>query len=312
MDNFHEFDPSQGYVALPANLLDLDLAPGPFRLLTELCRMANKDGECWPSLAQLSERIGRSKAALSGYLNDLRDAGLIETITQKMANGYNYRLKYVVTFWARWRSSLSKPRLVSNAQPKPERSVQHGECRVNSKNHNQKNQSGRHENRKERSKIMTTCLHEWMSLTRGTSYPDFNGVVPKHLVHRTQALLTDFKPEAANTRDTREIVRNIWNGLNVEIDNNQLGEQVSHIKSRHFTGQELKTLRQVISESWESHWRLPPTAKQFRMLLDKVTQLDPSLSQHRVLTQFLRRWRFAQNRLQHGPASRTVDERCAA
>lgn len=107
MENIHQFDPRSGYVALPSALLDLDLAPGPFRLLTELCRMANKAGECWPSFGQLSARIGRSKAAISGYLEALREASLVETQKQKMANGYNYRLKFRVVFWPQWRKELS-------------------------------------------------------------------------------------------------------------------------------------------------------------------------------------------------------------
>ncbi|WP_366513900.1 helix-turn-helix domain-containing protein [Planktotalea sp.] len=55
----YEFDPGKGFVALPCEIMDIDLTPGAFRLLVELCRMANRTGECWPSLGQLSDRIGR-------------------------------------------------------------------------------------------------------------------------------------------------------------------------------------------------------------------------------------------------------------
>jgi hypothetical protein len=104
------FDPAKGFVALPCEVMNIDMSPGAFRLLVELCRMANRTGECWPSLGQLSERIGRSKAAISGYIAELREIELIETTSQKMANGYNYRLKYCVTFWKSWRSNLARLR----------------------------------------------------------------------------------------------------------------------------------------------------------------------------------------------------------
>ena len=50
-------DPNRGFVAFPVALFDLDLSPGAFRTLAELCRMANKSGQCWPSLAQLGQRL---------------------------------------------------------------------------------------------------------------------------------------------------------------------------------------------------------------------------------------------------------------
>jgi biotin operon repressor len=136
------FDRRKGFVALPVQVLEMELTPGAFRLLAELCRMANLDGFCWPSLGQLGERLGRSKAAISGYVTDLREAGLISTETQTTANGYNYRLRYCVVFWKAWRASLSGqtgPAVeVKDSEP-VERSVQPVERHRGSKNHIQIN-----------------------------------------------------------------------------------------------------------------------------------------------------------------------------
>jgi len=103
-----EADPRKGFIALPMSVFDLNLTPGTFRNLAELCRMANAEGQCWPSLAQLGDRLGRSRATISGYIAKLRAAELIETETQKMANGYNYRLRYSVVVWKAWRKQLSR------------------------------------------------------------------------------------------------------------------------------------------------------------------------------------------------------------
>ncbi|MDC0136765.1 winged helix-turn-helix domain-containing protein, partial [Sulfitobacter sp.] len=57
-----------------------------------------------PPFAQLGRRLGRSRASVSAYIAELREAGVLTTQEQKMANGYNYRLRYTVTFWKEWRA----------------------------------------------------------------------------------------------------------------------------------------------------------------------------------------------------------------
>ena len=110
MSEILDCDPNKGFVAFPVAVFDLELTPGAFRTLAELCRMANAEGQCWPSLAQVGRKLGRSRAAISGYIAELRDVGVITTEEQKMANGYNYRLRYTVTFWKEWRAGLGKSR----------------------------------------------------------------------------------------------------------------------------------------------------------------------------------------------------------
>ncbi|UWR24475.1 helix-turn-helix domain-containing protein [Sulfitobacter sp. S190] len=136
MSEIPHCDPAQGFVAFPVAIFDLDLSPAAFRLLAELCRMANTDGQCWPSLAQLGRRMGRSRAAVSGYITELRATGVLSTEEQRMANGYNYRLRYTVTFWKAFRAGLRKPPAAS----KPERTVQRNERPLETKNHNHKKQ----------------------------------------------------------------------------------------------------------------------------------------------------------------------------
>jgi hypothetical protein len=185
----HEFDPSNGFVALPCDVMDIELSPGAFRLLVELCRMANRMGECWPSLGQLSDRIGRSKASLSAYITELRHADLVDTTTQRMANGYNYRLKYCVTFWQKWRQRLSAvgPKKTVN---KTECSVQPIECRVNSKNHIQENHSSSQITEETSiSPQLVSIFSQWSDLAKAAPFPKFNGTVPAKLVIDTKTAL---------------------------------------------------------------------------------------------------------------------------
>ena len=179
----HDFDPANGFVALPSDVMDIEMSPGAFRLLVELCRMANRSGECWPSLAQLSDRIGRSKAAISGYIKELREIELLQTASQKMANGYNYRLKYCVKFWQSWRAQLAQPTQKKVAQ-KTERSVQPSERRVNSKNNIHKNNSPETKTA-EITKLESVFL-EWTKLSKAAPFPSFNDTVPVELIEETK------------------------------------------------------------------------------------------------------------------------------
>ena len=72
-------DPSRGFVALPLDVLEIEMSPGAFRTLVELCRMADSDGVCWASLEQIGTRLSRSRAAISGYVAELHELALIET-----------------------------------------------------------------------------------------------------------------------------------------------------------------------------------------------------------------------------------------
>ena len=40
-------DPARGFVALPAQILDLEISPGAFRVLTHLCNLADVSGWSW-------------------------------------------------------------------------------------------------------------------------------------------------------------------------------------------------------------------------------------------------------------------------
>ena len=103
-------DPARGFVALPLDVLEIEMSPGAFRTLVEFCRMANSDGVCWPSLDQLGRPPGplprRRSAATSPSCATL---GLIETETQRTANGFNYRLRYPRDLLAALEGALPPP-----------------------------------------------------------------------------------------------------------------------------------------------------------------------------------------------------------
>jgi len=168
MSEIIDCDPNQGFVAFPVALFDLNLSPGAFRTLAELCRMANKSGQCWPSLAQLGQRLGRSRASISAYIAELREAEVLGTEEQKMANGYNYRLRYTVLFWKEWRASLGQKdkatRPAINAH-NPERRVQPTERPLRTKNHIHQKQQSQDQS--------CDLVSEWKALFAKAPYPAF-------------------------------------------------------------------------------------------------------------------------------------------
>jgi len=119
-----------GFVRVPRAWVALDVSPGARVLLFHFCAAANAVGESWYKFAQLSEIVGRSKPAISGYLDELRDAGVVETEQQRTANGYRAHLLVRLVGWAallgewsamadaaRRRASRSEGRASSAARP---------------------------------------------------------------------------------------------------------------------------------------------------------------------------------------------------
>lgn len=308
----HEFDPARGYVALPSDVMDIEMSPGAFRLLVELCRMANRTGECWPSLGQLSERIGRSRAAISGYITELRALELVETAKQHMANGYNYRLKYCVRFWQDWRARLSAPARVTSVQ-KDECSVQPDECRVNSKNHIQEKQTPSvSENSDSDTAKLVSVFSKWSDLARNAPFPQFNAPVPGVLVQETRAL-TSLGPakELAPDRIASRL-KALWSGLNVPVPQEGIALQTETLLAKNVTAAGLHHFETQVRSTWQSHWRKPPNARQLQALLTQSQQANREEGMLRVLRQYLRRWEIAQNKLQPIAQSQSLAHKQAA
>lgn len=308
----HEFDPARGYVALPSDVMDIEMSPGAFRLLVELCRMANRTGECWPSLGQLSERIGRSKAALSGYIAELRALELLETANQKMANGYNYRLKYCVTFWQNWRAQLSLPRGIKLVQ-KDECSVQPSECRVNSKNQSHKKKQTMQGKKldTDRTKLVSV-FSKWSDLAKNTPFPQFNAPVPSFLIEETHAVTAITKPQTLKSKALETGLQHLWTSLKVECPSASLKEQVTLLLKASFTETGLTCLENEIRAKWQLHWRKPPNALQFNEFILGAQKSNQTEGMLRLVEQYLKRWELSQNKLQPSAQSHSLALKHAA
>lgn len=285
------FDRNKGFVALPVGIFDMDLSPGAFRTLVELCRMANTDGWCWPSLNQLSERLGRSRSAISGYLKDLRELNLITTQEQRTANGYNYRLKYQVTFWAEWRASLS-----GATGEKTERSVQpveRLEVRKNQSHKNQDRQTG----------LLDTLLSDWQTCFGKAPYPQAENAPSSQLIAKSNNCL-DTSELTANpmSADIPSVLQQWRLELRLSQDEPLLKEHGEHIRALRFDDAELKIVLRAISKDWPPHWRNLPSKTQFEKMLKKtgVTSRARKLA---LLKSNLNRWRMAERGLRKRAAS---------
>lgn len=97
-----------GFVRVPRSYLELPISPGAKVVLLHLCAAANEAGESWYGYDDIGRMIGRSKASITTYVQELIDTGLIDAIEQKMANGFNYRRRLRLRQWrdllAYWKS----------------------------------------------------------------------------------------------------------------------------------------------------------------------------------------------------------------
>ncbi|MEN8891550.1 helix-turn-helix domain-containing protein [Planktotalea arctica] len=312
MASLHEFDPARGYVALPSDIMDIEMSPGAFRLLVELCRMANRTGECWPSLGQLSVRIGRSKAAISGYITELRALELVQTLSQRMANGYNYRLKYCVTFWKDWRANLTTQPIPAPIQ-KDECGVQPTECRVNSKNHIHKKQkpSKKLETISETPELVSVFT-KWSDLAKAAPFPDFNAPVPCALLEKTRNIVSSRLPSPLEKKVIEASLTTLWASLRVFCDPNELKVQSITLAKSGITETGLSAFVKTVRAAWQPHWRKPPSTPQFDELRTAAGASNRSEAMHRVLKQYLHRWELSQKKLQRSAQSPSLAVKQAA
>jgi len=289
MSEILDCDPNKGFVAFPVALFDLDLTPGAFRTLAELCRMANTSGQCWPSLAQLGRRLGRSRASVSSYINELREAGVLSTEKQKMANGYNYRLRYTVTFWKEWRADLSKSakKSADTADKKPERRVQPTERPLETKNHIYKNQQLCRES--------TDLVSDWRSLVGSAPYPSFATWPTEALIEQTQRLAMEVPSEAP------PISADIAKALLDFTDSKGLGQvsgaDIKEIEPHITSVAMLHGILTALESCWKPHWKKAPNSYQVIRLLKDVKVIPDSGTEHKLLKSYLRRWKLHQRSL---------------
>lgn len=293
MPDTFDADPNKGFVAFPMSVFDLELCPGAFRTLAELCRMANVEGQCWPSLAQLGVRLGRSKAAVSGYISELRSAGILETETQKMANGYNYRLRYTVTFWKSWRKALGK---------KTECSVKPDERPLRTKNHiHIKQQSPA-------SAGSDILMSAWKKCVGHAPYPDFTIWPDERLIERTKASVCNVQPapEKAISADIEVMLVKFLAGRNIKPNQNEHSACVEALFNQSLTNTRLNALAQHLDTIWKPHWIKPPTPAQLVKAVRQLPVENAASSEQKLLRSYLRRWEIHQEQLRFTPSTANV------
>lgn len=79
-----------------AFLYQMDLPHRAVAVYVYLYDRANKNGECWPSVATIAKEIKLSQATVRRAIKDLRKAKLIETKQRYRNNGANSSLMYKI------------------------------------------------------------------------------------------------------------------------------------------------------------------------------------------------------------------------
>lgn len=277
-------DPNKGFVAFPVALFDLELTPGAFRTLAELCRMANTSGQCWPSLAQLGRKLGRSRASVSAYISELREAGVLRTEEQKMANGYNYRLRYTVTFWKEWRAGLGQAQKdAPKTEPKkPERRVQPAVRPLRTKNHIHKKQQGLSET--------SRLLSDWKAAVSSAPYPSFVDTPSDGLLAQTSSNLRNFQFEHRPiSADIEERLTNFASHHNIGGDMTALAEDIAPLITSTAM---LEQAINVLSSTWQPHWKNPPNAYQLTRLIQALPPSMDVMAEQKLLKSYLQRWKL--------------------
>lgn len=297
MSEIPEFDPARGFVAFPVALFDLELSPGAFRTLAELCRMANAQGQCWPSLAQLGERLGRSRASVSAYIAELRGAGVLETEEQKMANGYNYRLRYTVTFWQEWRAGLGggTAQRDSVAVQKAERRVQPVERPLRTKNHNHIKQTVL--------PVLNDLVSDWKAAVGRAPYPEFAEWPSEKTLQSTTTTLSAHLPSSAViSADIDEALRSFLESRDIKATED-LGSGLVHLIN---TDEKLSTLMDAVAAQWQPHWRNPPNLFQLVRMAETLPPAQSGAAEHKLLKSYMRRWELHLRSLPSGVISSRV------
>lgn len=285
-------DPARGFVALPAQILDLEISPGAFRVLTHLCNLADVSGWSWSSLEQFAERIGRAKSSVSAYLQELRAAGLIKTEQQTRNNGAFYRLKICVTFWADWvkvRVDCGKAttkKTARKSEPKIERRVQPVERPKEDKHKSIKTHSsgkpGGDSNK---------IWQGWQALTKGQPFGQFARNASPALVQDTSKLLDCWNPTPALSRSSIENnLAATWLDIGVLPPAPVLRSQIAHCVKRKFTQADCQALADSIHKTWKRHWQKPPTPAQFVELAADARKSNPTETEMRLISQEYNRY----------------------
>ncbi|MEI4263971.1 helix-turn-helix domain-containing protein [Roseovarius sp. D0-M9] len=298
----NHMDFSGGYVAIPDEIMRTPMSDGAFRLLCILCSYADKrTGECFPRMSRLADDQGKSKAAISGYLRELRGLGLVETKERYKRRG-NCILNYLITFWSSWRDRLRAHTRIEKTDPnKADQisvlTVQEDECPIHSDEHhnnqiqdNQNTTTVAPDQKSDQgssdpivSSVVDQILERWKGLVRGAPYPSFSSRPPVKLVEETRSIVQKMKSQALidGGFDAEEQVSTIdlaelWKSVGVPVSEEEATEHAQLINTK--SGQPKETLQRLavsMSESWKRHWKKPSTAKQLSEMIDYIRVYTP-------------------------------------
>ncbi len=246
--------------------------------------MANTSGQCWPSLAQLGRKLGRSRASISAYIAELRGAGVLRTEEQKMANGYNYHLCYTVMFWKEWCAGLGQDRaLPQKTEVKnTERRVQPTVRRLRTKNHIHKNQQ-QLVNSKD-------LVSEWKVAVSSAPYPEFTREPDLELLTKTESAVHDMKERRRPiSADIEKCLIEFAAAKNIAGDMAELATEIAPLitSETHLT--------QVIDsliDQWQLHWRNVPNTYQLTRIVKELPPLTDPQTKQKLLKSYLQRWKL--------------------
>lgn len=301
-----------GYVAIPDEIMRTPMSDGAFRLLCILCSYADRDtGECFPRMSRLADDQGKSKAAISGYLRELRALGLVETKERYKRRG-NCILNYLITFWSSWRDRLRAHTRVektvsNNADQSSVLPVRDDECPVQPderyNNQIQDNQnttaatpdltSDQGSSDAVVSSVVNQILESWKGLVRGAPYPSFRCDPSAELVAETRRVVEKMKSQAlsdsgsdAKDQASPAELKGLWETFGVTISEEDAAEHARVINTK--SGQPKQTLRGIaesIRKTWKKHWKKPSTAKQLSEMIDYLRVYTPPAPE--VVTKYL-------------------------
>jgi hypothetical protein len=214
----------------------------------------------------------------------------LSTEEQKMANGYNYRLRYTVTFWQAWRAGLSKQRsqdAQNRPAQKPERRVQQAERPLETKNHIHKKQlcqSG-----------LKEFVLQWHKSVGQAPYPSFNEWPSTQLVEDTKALNLEVTAVSSTiSTDIEDALRDFLSQRNISCDIETLADQITPLIPDRAG---LKLLISALEAEWQSHWRKPPNYCQLAKVIKSLPPAQSEATQRKLLKSYLQRWKLYQRSL---------------
>ncbi len=318
-------DPKKGFLSLPKSILELEMSPGAFRALAFLCNYADEKGWCYPSFEQIGAVMNRGKAAISGYIEELRELGLVVTKKQRYASGYNFRLKFRVTFWKAWWDNLETVREerkaeASSSKKKSEHSNRSSERHTSYKHktietHTTARDASKHgpskrgEPKQSVSQppapaatevVVKKIYEEWVECTRGAPFGQFSRPASPDLIRRSEEVLVLHpikQDEAVSSAAISERLSATWQDLGVDCPPETLNTQVEALLARNCSGQGLDNLTSWIRDIWKHFWKYPPAPRQFEELIAASAGAIKQQSQLRVIKSRLNSWRLANQQL---------------